>query len=241
MAIKDSKGFIHGVIGDFVFRVVNGKQIVQQRPKTSKISQKTKENGVLFGRVSKQAAEIRGRLKPWLGSNYDSKMTGRFLGSCLKIINASKESKTELLDLYTVDLSELKGFEFNIHSLVSKYFIGRIEILGDLKTGLEFRLPKIITICDIRYPRRCENVDLHLIVMHIPENSISNFSVFSSQWTLPKSDIVQEERSFHVMPIQTTGVTLAIMQLSFFDSYSQFGKVYKNDERLHPMQIIYAK
>lgn len=241
MAFQDSKGLIRGAIGDMVFRVVNGKQVIQQRPKNRKRTEQDRERENLFSKASKQAAEIRGRLKPWLGSYCDSKMVGRFHGSCLRILNDLKRKNVESPDLYTADLEALQGFEFNINSPTHKYFLDKVCIDGTPETGLRMYLNELNTWGSLSYPRNSENVDLHLIVLHIPKDAISNFTVFSTKWMLPRNKEIQESRSFEIGPIHTEGITLVLMQLLFFDLESKFGRVYKNDENLHPAKIIYAK
>lgn len=240
MAIQDSKGFLRGAVGDLVFRVVNGKQVVQQRVSKPKVSKRVLKRAKLFGTCSKQTSIIRGRLKPWLGSNYDSKMISRFQGRCFTILNAKASKENTPKDLYTVDLTALKGFDFNSDSPVSKYLLKEVIVEGELATGLKVLIPQLETTTDLIYPRACEQLDLHIIALHIPTNEASNFSTHTKEWTLPKKMTIQEERAFVIPPIQTEGITLIIVQLLFSDHKSKFGKVYINDKKLHPMQVVFG-
>ncbi|SFI78743.1 hypothetical protein [Myroides guanonis] len=241
MAMQDSRGLIRGVVGNLVFRVMNGKQVVQQRSKVDIVPKRTLENANLFGICSKQAAIVRTKLKPWLGMNYDSKMPVRLQAGCYKILKSKENQKREIGDLFSANLSGLSGFEFNVNSPFSKYFISDLNVSGDLKIGLKVYLSSLETLYDLRYPKDCESVDLHLIMLHIPKGNVSGCIVETIQWTLLKNKQTQEERSFQTRPIQTEGITLVIAQLLFFNSRSQFGKVYVNNKKLHPMKIVYAR
>ncbi len=53
MAVQDAKGLYRGAIGKLIFKVVDGKQIVQ-------------------------ATEIRGKLKSWMNGCYDGKISSSF-------------------------------------------------------------------------------------------------------------------------------------------------------------------
>lgn len=240
MAIIDSKGTIRGVVGNMVFRVMYGKQVMQQRGIRKVVSKRTLENAHLFGICSKQTALIRSKLKPWLGVNYDSKMAVRLQGECYRVLKLKENKKRNQQDLFTADLSALSGFEFNVNSAFSEYFMSEITVLGTPQQGLKVHLDRVETLYDLRYPQGCENVDLHLIMLHIPKDNLPGSTVESRQWTLAKRDPIQVERSFELAPILTEGITLVIAQLLFFNSRSQFGKVYINGKELHPMKIVYA-
>lgn len=240
MAIQDSKGLLRGAVGDLVFRVVNGKQVVQQRVSNPKMSKKALKRAKLFGTCSKQTSIIRGRLKPWLGSNYDSKMIARFQGRCFTILNAKANSENNKGDLYSTDLSALKGFDFNSTSPVSKYLLKELRVEGELETGLRVLVPELETSVDLIFPRICEQLDLHIVALHIPKDQVASFSTYTKEWTLPRNQQIQQERVFLIPPIQTEGITLVIVQLLFSDNKSKFGKVYINDKKLHPMQVVFA-
>jgi hypothetical protein len=60
MATNDGK-FFRDIVGNAIFRVLNGKQIVQQReaPGTRKQSDETKNNSNTFGMAATLGAQIR--------------------------------------------------------------------------------------------------------------------------------------------------------------------------------------
>ncbi len=78
MAVQDAKGLYRGAIGNLIFKVVDGKQIVQARALSVKQSEKTKKGSTIFGLCSSQATGIRGKLKSWMNGCYDGKISSRF-------------------------------------------------------------------------------------------------------------------------------------------------------------------
>lgn len=239
MAIKDVNGLYRGSIGNLIFKVVQGKQIVQGRATDIKQSARTKESSTLFGLCSSQAAQIRGKLRPYLDAKHDTNMIPRFLGSCFRIVKA--QSSFGKLDLVSADMSDLIGFEFNSSSPFSTYFYSKISISRNPIEGLEVSVPSFIAEKELCYPTQCQYAELRIILFHSSLKMNTRSVILHKEYHIAKSKVPQEAFTFNFEPIEDPGITLVISQLLFYKNKSKFGKVYLNDKNLHPMQVIYAK
>lgn len=241
MAIKDNQGFFRGTIGEYVFKVVDGKQVVQSRPFDVKQSKRTKESSSLFGMCSKQAVSVRGSLKTYLLGNQDPKMAARFLGVCFRILKANKGRSKENFDLINTDLTELKGFNFNIKSPFSSYFTPTIQIEGSPKEGLKVTIPSLIPELDIQYPDRCFTVELRIILTHTSFDCRYIGVTTHRDFLLRKNKQQLDAQIFDFEPIEEPGVTMVTAQLIFYNETSKFGKILLNNKDFHPTEVVYAK
>ena len=240
MAIRDAQGLIRGKMGDIVFKVVNGKQVVYQVPDTVKQSRLTKKCATMFGLCSKQTALLMGKLRPWLKGKVDSKQAARLRGACLAILRNNEKKGLLSADLDTADMSDLKGFEFNIHAPFEKYFLPKIGVT-ETENTMTIKIPSYFPLKEISFPESTENVNAHLIVLHhnAAKNEVS--FILDEQWQVRQRGAFEEERKYTVPSITEPGITLVIVQLLFFNIKSRFSKEYLNDKKHFPAQIVYAR
>jgi hypothetical protein len=121
MATNDGK-FFRGIVGNAIFRVLNGKQIVQQReaPGTRKQSDETKKNSNTFGMAATLGAQIRRTMATKIIQNVDSTVASRLSGQLTSILSAHRDKKTMLYDWQPNSFETLEGFNFNPKIRLSK-------------------------------------------------------------------------------------------------------------------------
>jgi len=67
------KGKIHGKIGKYIYRVINGKEIIQSFPHQRKVSENTKATNRIFADISKMNGKIYRLIKDFALTKVDSK------------------------------------------------------------------------------------------------------------------------------------------------------------------------
>lgn len=241
MAVQDSKGLIRGAVGNLIFKVVDGKQIIQARPLNVKQSKKSKKSSKIFGLCSSQATEIRGKLKPWILGCCDGNVTARFLGACLRAFKSEVNNHLESPNIILADMNGLKGFEFNVSSPLSNFFDGSVSVFGEPDIGLRVKIPSFIPKESLRYPVQCQNVVFKIIAFHSTLGVKSSDVILQKEWIIEKDQNVHEEMIFDIDPIPTQGITMVLVQLLFFKNKSKVGKVFLSSKKLHPMQVVYAR
>lgn len=241
MAIRDAQGLIRGKMGDVVFKVVNGKQVVYPVPKKVKQSVLTKKSAKMFGVCSTQTSILMGKLRPWLMNKVDSGQVNRFRGACLRILKNNEKRGVEAADLDTADMSDLKGFEFNIHSPFTKYFQPEISVVENQDNDVNIKILGYVPAQELEFPKLCGHVDVHILVLHHNFSSNKTLHVLDEHWEVKKSADFEKERQFTFPSMIDSGITLVIVQLLFFKNKSKFGKEYLNDKNCFPAQIVYAR
>lgn len=241
MAVQDAEGLYRGTIGNLLFRVVDGKQIVQTKGVSITHSEATKKSSKMFGLCSSQTAQIRGKLKPWMDGCCDTKVSYRFLGACMRILKSEVNQHLEEPDVVEANMSDLEGFEFNSNSPLFKYFNGAIAVFGTPSEGLEVKISSFVPKRALRYPTQCQNAVFKVIVFHSSLGVKSEDAIVEKQWVVEKNEVRHEEKSIEIAPNSTPGITLVLVQLLYFKNKSKVGKVYLNDKNLHPMQVVYAR
>lgn len=239
MAIRNANGLIRGKMGDIVFKVVNGKQVMYQVPDTVKQSRLTKKCAEMFGVCSKQTSILMRYLRPWFGGKVDSTQAARLRGACLTILRDNEKRGVIPADLSTADMGNLKGFEFNIKTPFEKFFQAPIHIAEE-SIKLTIRIPVYSPAQELCFPKLYEKVDVHLIVFHFDFNTSKPMFTFDEHWEIKQRSTFEEAREYTVEARTEPGITLVMMQLAFFRNTSKFGKEYLSAEKCFPSQVVYA-
>lgn len=241
MGRVDSKGFMRGKSGGLVFKVIDGKQYFQQAS-SEKINQsaRTKESSSIFGNASRQAAFLRGKLKPWLAAKVDMRMNARLTGSCYKALKSEFNMKNGYTDFNIADMKELTGFDFNKNSPFANFFNSEIKVKGTPQTGLIIEIPSFTPLQTISYPKNCQYADLHLVVLHTSWSIFGPDFLMEEQWFIEKNTFIEPDKFIAVPVLTTPGITLVFAQLQFFKMKSKFGKEYLNSILLNPCTLVVA-
>lgn len=133
-------GFYRGVIGNLVFRVMNGKQVVSARPARDTYKQSTEgiKRSNTFGMASSLGAKIRADLTFNPNSFFDRELSGRLTAEVYKILLKCRNLDTMDYVFEPDSFSRLSGFDFNIHSKV------REQLSENLLTVFEEGTLKVI-------------------------------------------------------------------------------------------------
>jgi len=136
MAQLNNKKAFSGLIGNLVFRTLNGQQIVQSRPNKVKQTSNTKASASEFRQCSTWAKQLRLDLFAFLNNDTDSYMFRRLTGSLYNALMSNtlipKGQRTPL----NATMSDLVGFDFNSNSPFQDYFYLRWKLLPTAKNKL---------------------------------------------------------------------------------------------------------
>lgn len=145
--------FLHGRIGDLVYKVVNGKQIVTRRPvqKKRKLAQKTIYGRDTFGLGTSLSSVMRKSIVPLLHGFNDSDLSIRLTSKIVKALRSCRDPKTMEFNMEQDSFRSLDFFECNKHSELAP----RIKFLSNFKTAqnlLEVVIPSFNTLNNSSFP-----------------------------------------------------------------------------------------
>lgn len=143
MARQNSINKLKGTIGDITYYKskdghmvrekggVDGKRIAND-PKF----QRTRENGMEFGRAGKSGKLLRMALRPTLVNSTDYRMVSRLTQSMMSVIKADLTSQRGLRNVIDGEAELLTGFEFNIEGKLSTSLFTVFNAQIDRVTGI---------------------------------------------------------------------------------------------------------
>lgn len=107
-------GLLSGVVGDYVYKIVNGKQRVSARPvkkKKKKSDPKTPLN--IFGMTAKLGAAVRASLSNQLINLEGNAICTRLTSPIMKSLKGSRDEESQLFFFEPDSFGALSHFEFN--------------------------------------------------------------------------------------------------------------------------------
>lgn len=122
MATIDKKGFIHGRIGNVVYRRLGDVTVVQSVPTKVRQTDATKLRAKEFGLAS-SAAKVLRQVFSGPATHADSRVVNRLGQAVLKAIRNGEPSAEDLGDLHHGNLSFIEGFQFNPKSTVASVLL----------------------------------------------------------------------------------------------------------------------
>jgi hypothetical protein len=136
--------FFKGIIGNLVFRVVNGKQVVSLRPVrgTYKQSKEGLKRSNTFGTASSLGAKIRTDLAFNPNNFFDGKVSSRLTAELYKTLLTCRDLETMHYVFEPDSFSRLSGFDFNIYSKVKEQLAENLLIVFE-KGMLKVVIPKM--------------------------------------------------------------------------------------------------
>jgi len=160
MARLDSKNNIKGLVGNLVFKTLNGKQIIQSRPTHVRQTKATKASSAEFSLCSGWTKALRIGLHSFLVGLTDSYMyrrfNGQFYNALLSNTTIPKGQRTPL----NADMSALAGFEFNSHSPFTHYFLPTITTTVEPQRQLTVTLPSFDPKAEMLFPDKTSKAEL---------------------------------------------------------------------------------
>lgn len=166
MAIIDSKGRLHGKLGNVVYRTVGKTAIVQSKAGEVKQTAATKQSAMEFGLASNCSKIIRTAFFP-LTYTADGGMINRLNGAVLKCIKNSENQKRGERDLHDGDLKFLEGFQFNRYSPLNSALKIRPIAELDSSNRIRVQIPAFKDIADLLHPIHSQSCVLRLMILAI--------------------------------------------------------------------------
>lgn len=154
MAIKKGK-FLTGVLGGFVFKKVNGQQVVAKRmaPGTMKQSEASKLSANTFGMASTFTSQFKKALGFTRESYVDKGLNNRLTSAMVKILKGSRDSETRKYSFHEDSFSGLTGFDFNNKSPVADLLVVPPQL--NFKPGLlEVWFPYFSNTPPVMFPKK---------------------------------------------------------------------------------------
>lgn len=164
MAVIDSRGRLHGKIGNVVYRTVGDMKIVQARPARVRQTLSTKESALEFGLISNCGRILR-NLYSSFSSYSDGRLLNRMNVSLLKSLKDTEKKRGER-DLHDGNPKHLQGLQFNINSPLTEALAVRPQcFLTD--GGMRVQVPSFNVSDDLQLPKHTKNAVLRLMVTAI--------------------------------------------------------------------------
>lgn len=152
MATHDGK-FLRGVLGELVFKEVNGKQVVTKRipPGTMKKTAGMKRSTNTFGMAASLAAAIRNTFSVQINHFQDGMANPRLTGEMCKILGNARDPGSLLYSFHRNSFKGLIGFEFNQLSKVKNLMAGLPKV--DLTDGiLKVEIYEMLIPRELKFP-----------------------------------------------------------------------------------------
>lgn len=164
MATHDGK-FLRGVLGELIFKKVNGKQVVTKRiaPGTMKKTAGMKRSANTFGMASSLAAAIRSTFSVQINHFEDGTANSRLTGEICKILNNARDPGSLLYSFDRNSFKGLIGFEFNQLSKVKNLMTALPEV--HLKDGiLKVEIYEMLIPRELKFPAKSFQCKLSVCV-----------------------------------------------------------------------------
>jgi len=235
------KNFISGMIGNLVFRNLNGKQIVQSHPRKFKQTKATKASGSEFRQCSSWARQLREGLFPFLIDQTDSYMYRRLTGQLYKALlsntNLPKGGRTPL----NADMKDLEGFEFNSHSPFKDYFIPKITTVLDTHRQLQVTIPELDLNTQVLFPSNVYHAELVVVAYATSFDHTATPVDASFILPLEKNAVIPQETVWTSPPIPEHYFMVVAAKLLFYTPNKFTGKNYLNSKTLNPASIMFCE
>ncbi len=164
MAIIDSKGRLHGKVGNVVYRTVGDMRIVQARPARIRQTLSTKESALEFGLASNCGRILRSLYASFTCYS-DGRLLNRMNTALLKVLKDTEKSRGER-DLHDGSPQHLQGLQFNINSPLTEMLAVR-PICSMEDGGIRVQLPAFNMSEDLQLPKHTKNAVLRLMIAAI--------------------------------------------------------------------------
>jgi hypothetical protein len=266
MAIIDSRGRLHGRLGNAVYRTVGNTSIVQIRPSRVRQTLSTKESAMEFGLASNSGKILRDIFST-LACNSDGRMINRLNAALLKCIKDSELERGER-DLHDGNPGHLQGFQFNVQSPLDKALA--VRPVCELESGkMKVHLPEFKEngqLQQLRYGRNCV-LRMMMVAVNFRENYYEYLSyqdiaigrgttIPEQTWepdvALPAGCIVLVTVSLHYYGLKdVSGVAQSINSREFspaeiigayrIDDGVQTGEAEGKENSRHPLTNYYGR
>lgn len=235
------KGKIHGKIGKYVYRVLNGQEIIQSSPRSMKPRGETLVHNENFGKASQQSSRIYQLLKDFALNEVSVDL----YSDMVKFFKRNFYSKKEIANAPSFDnWREVSGFEdmvINSKVQVDNILVNSTEVslIGDTCLVQLYKFNRSLNPKNII--KTASHIAFGFRLIHYDFNSglaeiVSDFN--SERFILSKGF---EEQYFEIPLVINEaliekGVLLFAFGLRFFASLQSFG--YLNNKEFNPSAIL---
>jgi len=232
---------LSGVIGNLVFRNLDGKQIVQSKPEKIKQTAMTKLSGSEFRSCSQWAKMIRQHLYNFLINQTDSYMYRRLTGSLYSAIQSNtaifKGERTPL----NSNLDALVGFDFNNKSAFKDYFLPTVLVELTNQRQVQVSIPEFEPKSEVVFPERTGHAELLVYVMasSLKYNTAAVDDYFLVPMTNNAAVIPATVWTSIVLPESHFVLVTAKMMYYHNDKFTV--KNYINNKAMNPSTMLLAK
>lgn len=241
MARLDKNKFLSGVIGNLVFRNLDGKQIVQSKPDGIKQSWLTKLSGSEFRNCSQWAKMIRQHLYNFLINQTDSYMYRRFTGSLYSAIQSNttifKGERTPL----NCNLDGLVGFNFNSNSAFKDYFLPTILVELTNQRQVQVTIPEVEPKSEVVFPGRVGHAEL---LVYVLATSLKHTTPIVEDYLvvpIANNTTIVPETIWTSLILPENRFVLVTAKIMYYDNHKFTGKSYINSKEMNPSTILLAK
>lgn len=235
------KNIISGSVGKFVFRNLNGRQIVQTHSGKLKQTKATKASSSEFQKCSTWAKQLRTGLFPFLIDQTDSymyrRLTGQLYNALLSNTQLPKGERTPL----NANMKDMEGFEFNSHSPFKDYFTSTITTKLDDNRQLQITVPKLDLNNQVLFPPTVNNAELVVVVYATSFESDAPAVEASFILPLEKNAVLSHETVWTSPQIPENYFMVVTAKLLFYTPNKFMGKNYLNSKTLNPAGIVFCE
>ena len=164
MAVIDSRGRLHGKVGNVVYRTVGDMKIVQAKPARVKQTLSTKESALEFGLTSNCGRILRS-LYSSFACYSDGRLLNRMNAALLKTLKDTEKLRGER-DLHDGNPKHLQGLQFNVNSPLTEVLAVR-PLCSMMDGGIRVQLPAFNVSEQVQLPKYTKNAVLRLMVAAI--------------------------------------------------------------------------
>ena len=239
MAKVDPKGNLRGTIGPISTRVLDGKNIVQQKSVSQKQSANTKKTAKVFGYASHYSKLIRLALCDIIGKNHDRELFRRFTSTTYKLLQNNAETPLEERTFFNTDMQGLIGFDLNSHSPFLDFCTLPIRVETKDPNTLALILDSFLAEDYFVFPENTTEVQLDFTVVPVllPSMGPTESTTFSLHFT--KTEIMDSqvwETPLALPPY----FTIVIAEVNYFQKVNNHKKKSVNNPLFHPAAIVYV-
>lgn len=241
MATLGSKKAFSGLVGNLVFRNVNGKQIVVSRPTNVKQTSATKRSASEFGSCSRWAKQLRIGLTPFLVGLTDGAMYQRFTTAVYNAIkNNTAVPQGERTPLNS-DMKALEKFEFNAHSPFAANFLPVISAEQNADKEALITLAAFEPKREMIFPSGCSTAKLAVFTYATDLQDPENTLVFHNIININKNSTVPAQTLLTTTPIPEGYFVLASVKLLYYNPNLLTESNYLNTKTLSPAMVVLAE
>lgn len=240
MARIGKKGILSGLVGNLVFRNLDGQQVVQSRPATIRQTKATKESASEFRQCSRWAKQVRMGLSSLLMEETDSYMYRRWTGTMYQALVSNTHLPKGQRTPFNCTMKDLEGFDFNTHSLFKDYFFSEIVVALNAEGAVMIKVPEFDPKSQMVFPEKVMNADLVIYVYstNLEHNQPLTDASFSLPITLNTSLVPETLWNTPTLP---SGHWVIVVTKLFYYSVNPFTeRKYHNSKKMSPAMVLFS-